>query len=79
MMFTCYTQATFVVKVKDFTGKTKEGVGTGAKSTDIVKAFGEADATEKEEEMTRLSYRKLGLEFTLANDKLVQFSLTPRP
>jgi outer membrane lipoprotein-sorting protein len=79
MMITCYTQATFVVKVADFAGKTKEGVGMGAKSADIAKAYGEADATEHEEQMTRLSYRKLGLEFTLANDKLVQFSLSAAP
>jgi outer membrane protein assembly factor BamE (lipoprotein component of BamABCDE complex) len=79
MMITCYTQATFVVKVADFAGKTKEGVGVGAKSADIVKAFGEADATEKKEQMMQLSYRKLGLEFTLANDKLVLFSLSPAP
>ncbi|HBI46476.1 MAG TPA: hypothetical protein DDY78_27030 [Planctomycetales bacterium] len=79
MMITCYTQATFVVKVADFAGKTKEGIGMGAKSADIVKAYGESDATEKEEQMTRLSYRKLGLEFTLANDKLVEFSLSAVP
>jgi outer membrane lipoprotein-sorting protein/outer membrane protein assembly factor BamE (lipoprotein component of BamABCDE complex) len=79
MMIDCYTQATFVVKVADFAGKTTEGIGMGAKSADIIKAYGKADATEQEGQMTRLSYRKLGLDFTLANDKLVQFSLSAVP
>ena len=71
-------QATFVVKVKDFAGKTKEGIGMGASAAEIIKAYGEPDATEKEEDTTRLLYRKkLGLEFTLGKDKLVQFSLSP--
>jgi outer membrane lipoprotein-sorting protein len=79
-MITCYTQATFVVKVKDFAGKTKEGIGMGASAAEIKKAFGEPDTTEQEEQTTRLNYRKkLGMEFTLFNDKLVQFSILKAP
>ena len=80
MMINCYTQATFVLKVKDFAGKTTEGIGMGAKEADIVKAYGEPDSKETEEQTTRLSYRKkLGIEFTLFNDKLVQFTLSKVP
>jgi len=28
----CYTQATFAIKVKDFAGKTTEGIGMGARA-----------------------------------------------
>jgi len=75
-MINCYTQATFVVKVKDFAGQTREGVRMGASAADIIKAYGEPDANEKDGATTRLRYRKLGLEFTLFSDKLVQFSLS---
>jgi outer membrane lipoprotein-sorting protein len=76
MMITCYTQATFVVKVKDFAGKTKEGIAMGASAADIVKAYGEPDDKETKDETTYLKYRKkLKMEFTLFNDKLVQYSL----
>jgi len=76
MMITCYTQATFVVTVKDFAGQTREGIRMGVTAADVIKAYGEPDSKEKEAATTRLSYRKLGLDFTLFNDKLVQFSLS---
>jgi outer membrane lipoprotein-sorting protein len=80
MMIQCYTQATFVVKVKDFAGQTREGVRMGMSAADIVKVYGEPDLKEKDEATTRLGYRrKLGFEFTLFNDKLVQFSLSRVP
>ncbi|MFL5340176.1 MAG: LolA family protein [Gemmataceae bacterium] len=72
----CYTQATFAIKVKDFAGKTTEGIAMGTKAADIIKAYGEPDAKETDDGTTRLSYRKLGLEFTLASDKLVMISLS---
>lgn len=73
---TCYTQDTFVLKIKDFAGKTKEGVAMGASSADIIKAYGEPESKETDEGMTYLHYRKkLKMEFTLFNDKLVQYSL----
>jgi outer membrane lipoprotein-sorting protein len=72
----CFSQASFAVKVKDFAGKTKEGIAMGASSADIIKAYGEPDSKEVEDGTTRLSYRKkLGLELTLFNDKLVDFVL----
>jgi outer membrane lipoprotein-sorting protein len=80
MMITCYTQATFVVKVKDFAGQTREGVRMGMSAADIVKVYGEPDSKEMENATTRLGYRKkLGFDFTLFNDKLVQFSLSRVP
>jgi outer membrane lipoprotein-sorting protein len=76
LMINCYTQATFVVKVKDFAGKTKEGIAMGAASADIIKAYGEPDDKETNDETTYLRYRKkLKMEFTLFSDKLVQYSL----
>ena len=79
MMITCYTQATFIVKVKDFAGKTTEGIGMGAKAADIITAYGAPDHKETDEQTIRLSYPKLGLEFTLFGDKLVQFTLSKVP
>lgn len=73
---TCYTQETFVLKVKDFAGKTREGIAMGASSADIIKAYGEPESKETNEGMTYLHYRKKWkMEFTLFNDKLVQYSL----
>jgi outer membrane lipoprotein-sorting protein len=80
MMINCYTQATFIVKVKDFAGKMKDGLDMGASAADIKKALGEPDSSEVEEGTTRLTYRKkLGMEFTLFNDKLVQFTMSKVP
>jgi len=76
-MILCNTQATFAIKVKDFAGKTKEGIAMGAASGDILKAYGPPDEKSVEDGTVRLSYRKkLGLEFTLFNDRLVAYSLS---
>jgi outer membrane lipoprotein-sorting protein len=76
----CYSQAAFAVKVKDFAGKTKDGIGIGSSAADIKKAYGEPDAAETEEATIRLNYsKKLGMEFTLFSDKLVQFSISQVP
>lgn len=76
-LLTFYTQKTIIVKINDFAGKTKEGIGMGSTAAEIIKAYGEPEAKETEEITTRLNYRKsLGMEFTLFNDKLVMFSIS---
>jgi hypothetical protein len=76
-MLMFYTQKTIIVKINDFAGKTKEGIGMGASAAEIIKAYGKPEAKETEEITTRLTYRKsLGMEFTLFNDKLVMFSMS---
>jgi outer membrane lipoprotein-sorting protein len=76
----CFTQDTFVVRVRNFAGKTKDGIGMGSSAADLVRVFGEPDRREQEELTTRLDYsKKLGMEFTLFGDKLVQFMMQPVP
>ena len=77
LIIICYTQATFAIEVQDFAGKTKEGIAMGATSEAIVKAYGPPDETKVDGATKHLSYRtKLGAEFMLSEDKLVQYSLT---
>jgi outer membrane lipoprotein-sorting protein len=75
-MITCVTQKTFFVKVRDFRGKTRDGIGMGATAKDIEKAYGKPDQRENNGPATLyLSYRRLGLSFTLFDDKVVQIML----
>ncbi len=74
----CFSQKVFATRIRDFGGKTDKGIALGSSSADIVKAYGAADRKELRENMTDLSYNKLGIDFTLAYDKLVQMFVTPR-
>ena len=76
--FGCFSQATDALKVRDFAGKTKEGIGIGSKFHDLEKAFGKPDSKENNgshPEMTYVRYNRLGLRFTLAFDKVVSMSM----
>ncbi len=76
LMITCVSQATFATKVRDFAGTTKQGIKIGSSLQDLEKAYGKPDAVEANGPATRyVRYQGLGLEFTLYDDKVVQFSL----
>ncbi len=77
-MIHCFTQVTFAIKVRDFQGKTTEGIGMGSRRADVEKAYGKPDeARMNGPQTTYLEYRKRGLHFTLFNDKVVQLTLSP--
>jgi len=63
--------------VKAFTARTKEGIGMGSSRADIVKAYGETKDTiplpPGEQNLPgrdSLVYKKLGLTFSLVDDKV---------
>ncbi len=80
MIIHCVTQKTFLTQVRDFQGKTKEGIVMGASEKAIMQAYGKpAERETNGPETVYLRYPKLGLDFTLFSDKLVQFMLQPQP
>jgi hypothetical protein len=74
----CYSQKVMAIRIRDFGGKTDKGIQLGSSSADIIKAYGIPEGNESRGPMTDLSYHKLGIEFSLANDKLISMFLTPR-
>src|SRR5262249_27873953 len=75
-MITCVSQATFATNARDFAGTIREGVAMGASLKDLEKAYGKRDEVEENGPATRyVRYQALRLDFTLFNDKVVQFSL----
>jgi outer membrane lipoprotein-sorting protein len=75
IMIYCYTQATFATKVRDFQGKTTEGIGMGSSQEQVVKAYGKPDKVESMGVGAKLKYDRLNMEVTLLNDKVIQLWL----
>jgi len=73
----CMTQKMFLADVRDFKGKTSEGIAMGASLKEIVEAYGKPDKQTARGQMMDVSYTKLRLSFLLADDKLVQMYLRP--
>ncbi|WP_165226083.1 LolA family protein [Aquisphaera insulae] len=84
----------FVIKVREFRGKTDKGIGLGANRDDIIRAYGPPDREdvsrnkdvfkdaadpEKPTGQTGLSYDKLQLNFALWEGKVYQIRITPPP
>lgn len=74
-MISCLAQSQILVRVHDFPGKTDKGIGLGAATVDVIKAYGEPDSKRVSAGSTSLFYSKLDAEFALADDKLVQIVL----
>jgi hypothetical protein len=75
MMINCVSQKTFITKVNDFQGKTKEGIGLGASPTDVERAYGKPSRRENNGPNTLyLEYDQLGLHFTLFDERVVQIT-----
>jgi outer membrane lipoprotein-sorting protein len=76
----CVTQKTFLTKVNDFRGKTKEGIAMGASEKMIEQAYGKPDSrTTNGPATTYLRYNNPDLQLTLFDDKLVGIFLQPAP
>jgi outer membrane lipoprotein-sorting protein len=72
--YLCYTQAALAVDVRDFTGKTSDGVGIGSSLEELTAAFGMPDVVNETGPLNRtVWYHTHGLEFTLADNKVVRF------
>jgi hypothetical protein len=72
--YSCFSQATMAIRIRDFRGKTKEGIGIGSNVDDVKRAFGEPDSEEQNGQFNKsIRYFKLGLDLSLLNDKVVQF------
>ncbi|MCX7425253.1 MAG: hypothetical protein NTW96_06465 [Planctomycetia bacterium] len=80
---TCFSQQTHAFKVRDFAGKTKEGIGIGSSREDLEKAFGKPNSVEnygpEAAHAAHIIYSKLGLEFTLYSGKVVGFMMSAAP
>ena len=73
----CISQMLNLERVRDFAGKTKEGIGIGASLKEVEKAFGKPDRDEGHDAMNkRLVYDKLGLEIQFVEDKVVNIDLS---
>jgi outer membrane lipoprotein-sorting protein len=76
VIISCASQKAFLPKVRDFRGKTRDGIGIGTAAKDIEKAYGKPDRRENNGPATLyLSYHRLGIDFTLFDDKVVQIML----
>jgi hypothetical protein len=72
VIITCTSRAVTLGRLNDFSGRTDKGIALGASSADIVRAYGAPDSKRTEQGTTFFSYARLELNFTLADDRLVQ-------
>jgi outer membrane lipoprotein-sorting protein len=77
MFINCISQKLFIVKVRDFAGETAEGIRLGSSLEDVKKAYGDPSATEDNMGTLYIRYNKLGLEFVVALDRVMQITLSP--
>jgi outer membrane lipoprotein-sorting protein len=92
----CFGQHGLSIQVREFRGKTDRGLGLGATRAEIVEAYGPPDIEhvsrmkdvfgknaanpESPTGQTEVQFSKLGLSFTLYNDKVYQIGIeAPRP
>jgi hypothetical protein len=70
----CFNQTSMGPSVRDFQGKTREGIKLGARPNDVVKAYGEPDAKMGTDNYW---YAKQGWQFSFRDGKLVSYQLNP--
>ena len=71
----CVSQMLSMNKVRDFAGKTAEGIGIGSSLKEVEKAFGKPDGDEGHDAMNkRLVYDRRGLEVQFVEDKVISGS-----
>ncbi|MGO9107675.1 MAG: hypothetical protein ACLP9L_00450 [Thermoguttaceae bacterium] len=79
----CLSQTLTMNKVRDFAGKTREGIGLGSSLQEVEKVFGKPDRDEGHDAMNkRLVYTKCGLEIQFVGDKVIIIDMSevlPRP
>jgi outer membrane lipoprotein-sorting protein/protocatechuate 3,4-dioxygenase beta subunit len=76
----CVSQMLSLNKVRDFAGKTVEGVGIGSSLKEVEKAFGKPDRDAGVDAMNkRLVYDKLGLEIQFVEDKVINILMQEIP
>ncbi len=75
MIIDCWSDEYPLGKARNFSGKTKEGVGMNASRAEIVTAYGQPDKTSSNGPLTTLHYEKLNAQFSLVGDKLVNLKI----
>jgi outer membrane lipoprotein-sorting protein len=79
----CISQMLTMNRVRDFAGKTKEGIGLGSSLQEVEKAFGKPDRDEGHDALNkRLVYTKRGLEIQFFEDRVIIINMSevvPRP
>ena len=79
-LITCVAQKVMAFRIRDFTGKTDQGISLGANLNDLIRVYGIPSHKEAKQGNTELSYSKLQADFTLVDDKLVRMIFhRPRP
>ena len=73
----CISQMSSMNRVRDFAGKTKEGIGIGSSLQDVKKVFGKPDWDEFHDAFNkRPVYTKYGLEIQFVQDKVIAISMS---
>ena len=76
----CHGPQSSAAEVREFAGKTKEGIGLGSSLKDLEAVFGKPDEIETPPNASSATksvrYSKLGLDFTLFSDRVVQFMMS---
>jgi hypothetical protein len=73
--YSCYAQTALTIQARNFAGKTSSGVGIGSSLEDLRAAFGVPDVEAENGSLIgkRVVYHSKGLDFSLVDDKVVQF------
>jgi hypothetical protein len=74
--FNFYTRRaapTYYMYVKDFDGKTKQGISMGASRSRILETYGPSNSEHNIGFQKWMVYNRQGLAFILLNDELIQF------
>ncbi len=72
----CTSQTLTMNRVRDFAGKTKEGIGIGSSPEECERAFGEAEDEGIDAFNKRLAYDKCGLEIQFVDDKAIMIDMS---
>ncbi len=72
----CVSQMLTMNQVREFAGKTKEGIGLGSSLREVEKVFGKPDRDEGHDAMNKeLVYTKVGLEIQFYGDKVINIDM----
>jgi hypothetical protein len=74
----CSCQRVHDCQIRDFAGKTKEGIGIGSTIQDLEKTYGKPDSIENRGVVQSLLYKRLGIGVDLIDNKVVCITLNRR-
>lgn len=74
--FTTQKISTSALKINDFKGTTKEGIGIGSSEAQIIAAYGKPTENSFQSDKKTICYKTLGIDFIMLSDKVAQFTIT---